>query len=117
MGDVDLKNALLAGDPDRGDETEQVKTYAGVVTVRALSRAEVLGLQDARRRQKLTFAQFEAHMVALGLVNPTMTPGEVERWQTVEKAGGDLEEVTKTISRISGLEQGADKSRVSGAEQ
>lgn len=116
MGDVDLKNALLAGDPNRGNETTDVETYAGTVTVRALSRAEVLGLQDARRRNKLTFAQFEAHMVALGLVHPTMTPGEVEAWQKVELAGGDLEEVTKTISRISGLEQGAEKSRVPGAQ-
>jgi hypothetical protein len=116
MGDVDLKNALLAGDPNRGDETEEVKTYAGVVVVRALSRSEVLGLQDARRRSKLTFAQFEAHMVALGLVSPTMTPGEVEQWQKVEKAGGDLEQVTMTISRISGLEQGAQKSGVPSAQ-
>jgi hypothetical protein len=116
MGDVDLKNALLAGDPNRGDETTEVNTYAGPVVVRPLSRAEVLGLQDARRRNKLTFAQFEAHMVALGLVTPTMTPGEVEQWQKVEKAGGDLEEVTKTISQISGLEQGAQKSGVPSAQ-
>lgn len=115
MGDVDLKNALLAGDPGAGDETEEVKTHAGVVIVRALSRAEVLGLQDAKRRAKLTFGQFEAHLVSKGLVSPAMTVSEVEQWQAVDRASGALEKVTAAITRLSGLEQGADKSGVSGA--
>lgn len=117
MSDVDLKNALLSGDPDAGDETEEVKTHAGVVIIRPLSRAEVLGLQEARRRAKLTLAQFEARMVAAGMVSPVMTPTDVEQWQSVEKAGGALKDVTEKIAEISGLAEGASKSGVSGAGQ
>lgn len=115
MTDIDLKNSLLAGDPDGANDTEEVKTHAGVVVVRPLSRGEVLGLNDQRRREKLTLAQFEARMVSYGLVTPTMTPAEVEQWQSVDKPGGSLADVTDAISRISGLAEGASKSGVPGA--
>lgn len=53
MTDVDLKNALLAGDPDAGEGTEEVKTHAGVVVVRPLTRAEVLRFNQGRDRGDL----------------------------------------------------------------
>lgn len=115
MGDVDLKNALLAGDPNAGDETEEVKTHAGVVVVRPLSRAEVLALK-AERAAGMTLGEFEAHMVSHALVHPEMTAGEVSRWQAADKAGGDLERVVNKITEISGLGEGADKSGVSPAQ-
>lgn len=117
MTDIDLKNALLAGDPNAGEETEEVKTHAGVVVVRSLSRSEVLGLQDLKKRAKLSIAQFEAHMVSKGIVSPTMSVAEVETWQSVDKANGSLAEVTNVIARISGLDEGASKSGVSGPAQ
>jgi hypothetical protein len=116
MTDVDLKNALLAGDPDAGmDELVEIPTHAGPVVIKPLSRGEVLALNDARRTGKLTLAQFEAQMVSIALVHPPMTAAEVETWQTKDKAGGVLAEVTDKVSEISGLDEGADKSGVPDA--
>lgn len=115
MTDIDTKNSLLAGDPATANKTEEVKTHAGVVIVRPLTRGEVLDLNDQRRGEELTFAQFEARMVSLGMVSPTMTPAEVSQWQSVDNPGGSLADVTDAISRISGLDEGASKSGVPGA--
>lgn len=115
MTDVDLKNALLAGDPDDLDATEEVKTHAGVVIVRGLTRAETLKLNGARDVGDLSVAEWEQQMVATAMISPTMTAAEVERWQAIDKAGGPLGDVTDAIARLSGLSQGADKSRVPGA--
>lgn len=115
MTDVDLKNALLAGDPDkRTDGIEEVKTHAGVVVVRPLTRGEVLDLQSQKGREKLTIAEFEQRLVSIGMVSPKMTPSEVEKWQAVDLARGALTDVTDKISEISGLTEGASKSRVPG---
>lgn len=116
MGDVDLKNALLAGDPAGSDETATVPTYAGDVVVRPLSRGEVLALK-AERAAGMTLAEFEAHMISTALVHPTMTAAEVLRWQHADKAGGVLEDVSRKINEISGLGQGAEKSGVPGASE
>ena len=118
MTDVDLKNALLAGDPNAPkDETEQVETHAGVVTVRALNRGEVLRLNTVRDNGNLGIDEYEQRMVSAGLVSPKMTPDEVARWQEVDKAGGVLEQVSAAIARLSGLQEGADKSRVPSAAE
>lgn len=116
MGDVDLKNALLAGDPAGSDETATIPTYAGDIVVRPLSRGEVLALK-AERAAGMTLAEFEAHMVSAALVHPEMTAAEVERWQATDKAGGVLEDVSRKIEEISGMRAGADKSGVSGASK
>lgn len=117
MTDVDLKNALLAGDPDTAEETREVKTFAGVVVVRGLTRAEVLGVKALRARDDIDVAEYEAHIVSLAMVTPTMTVEEVRRWQAIDKAGGPLGEVTDAITELSGLSEGAQKSGVSGAAQ
>lgn len=110
MSDVDLKNALLAGNPNAGDDTAEVKTHAGVVVVRALKRGEVLRL----RGMGLALDEFEQHMVSIGLVSPKMTVAEVKTWQDAEEPEGSLEDVTDKISELSGLKKGADKSGVPG---
>ena len=117
MGDVDLKNALLAGDPDKGEETREVKTHAGVVVVRGLTRLEALNLNRGRDMGELDVAEYEQRMVSIALVSPAMTPAEVARWQEVDRAGGVLGPVTDAITELSGLKQGADKSRVSTARE
>lgn len=111
MTDVDLKNALLAGNPNAGDDTAEVKTHAGVVVVRPLKRGEVLRLKG----MGLGLAEFEQHMVSIAMVSPTMTVAEVAAWQSVEEPEGSLEDVTDKISELSGLKKGADKSGVPGA--
>jgi hypothetical protein len=114
MTDVDLKNALLAGDPANVDVTEEVKTHAGVVIVRGLTRAETLKLNGARDVGDLTVAEWDSIAVATAMLSPKMTAAEVEKWQAIDKAGGPLGDVTDAIARLSGLSQGADKSRVPG---
>lgn len=112
MTDVDLKNALLAGDPDSAEETEEVKTHAGVVTVRGLNRAEVLRLNGARDAGDLDVAEWEQALVSKGMVTPAMTPAEVAKWQEIDKAGGPIKDVTDAIVRLSKLDEGASKSGV-----
>lgn len=112
MGD-DLKARLLAG--DLVDDTAKVETHAGVVTVRALTRSEVLRLNTGRELGKIDVAGFERKMVALGMVDPVVTEDDVQQWQDHERAGGALADITDRISELSGLAQGAQKSRVPGA--
>lgn len=114
MTDVDLKNLLLAGDPaDDGDNVEEVATHAGTVTVRGLTRGEVMALQKIKEAESLDAAQWEQRLVSKGLVSPQMSPSEVERWQAVDKAKGALADVADAISRLSGFGEGAQKSSVS----
>lgn len=115
MTDVDLKNALLAGDQNAGDDTRDVKTYAGVVTVRALTRGEVLSFKNLRASGELDIAEYEAKMISVALVTPKMTMEEVTAWQNIDRAGGSLGDVSDAITQLSGLTQGADKSRVDSA--
>lgn len=112
MTDVDFKNALLAGDPETAEETDEVKTHAGVVIVRGLSRAEVLSLNGKRDAGDLTIAEWEQALVSKGMVTPAMTPAEVGQWQEIDKAGGPLQDVTDAITRLSKLDEGASKSGV-----
>jgi len=106
----DLKAALLAG--EAGVETTgKVETYAGTVTVRALTRSEVLHLNTGRELGEIDIAGFERKMVALAMVDPVMTEAEVKVMQD-HPAGGVLGPITDKISELSGLSQGADKSRV-----
>lgn len=111
MGE-DLKAALLAGDA-AAEVTDTVDTHAGKVTVRPLTRAEVLNLNTGRELGKLDVAQYEAKMVALACVDPKLTEAEVRTMQGKQLAGGALSDITDKIAELSGLSEGADKSRVS----
>lgn len=113
MTGVDQKNALLAGDPTAKDQTRTVPSHAGDLLVRGLNRAEVLKLKGLRADGTLDAAEFEAHMVAKGMVTPEMTPAEVEKWQQADLAGGPLGDVSDAIAELSGLGEGASKSGVS----
>jgi hypothetical protein len=75
----------------------------GVVTVRGLSRHEAIVMQA----QKGVLAQ-EMVMLCFGMVEPMLTEDEVKRWQRCSPAG-ELEPVTKLISRLSGMGPDADK--------
>lgn len=112
MSDVDFKNALLAGDPDAPvNETAEVPSHAGPITIRPLRRDETLALKT-ERAQGMTIGEWECHMLSKALVHPAMTPAEVALWQASDKAGGLLERVIEAVTELSGLGEGADKSRV-----
>lgn len=118
MGEVDFKNALLAGDPDdNGEETRIVSTFAGDVVVRRLSRTEVLRLNGARDRDEIDVAAYEQQMLSIAMVTPKMSAAEVAQWQSKDKAGGVIGKVSDAIAELSGLSEGAQKSRVSRARK
>lgn len=108
----DLKALLLAG---QAADDVKVDTHAGVVTVRGLTRSEVLHLNKGRELGTVDVAEYERKMVALALVDPVMSEDEVKTWQEHDRASGALADVTDAIAELSGLSQGADKSGVPGA--
>lgn len=117
MTDVDFKNALLAGDEEeeQGEETRDIPTKTGVITVRGMSRAEVLSLNGKRDRGAITLVEWEAKVVALCIVSPVLTEAEVVAWQKVSRVNGTAGRVSDAIMVLSGLADGADKSGVAEA--
>ncbi len=69
----------------------------GVVRVRGLSRAEALKVRSIEGR-----AETERAILALAMVDPTMTEAEVGRWQAASPAG-EMEPVTDKVSELSGM--------------
>lgn len=99
------KAALFASRLD----TQDVEVGAlGSVTIRALSRAEVLAF---RKRKVEDPAEMERVLISTALVAPTLTEDEVGQWQAAS-AAGELEPVTQAISTLSGLDTSAAKEAV-----
>lgn len=90
----------------------------GEVTVRGLSRDEQLHAvkQDDVTAQGMPrferTAIIESRIVAAGMVNPTMTPEEVRRWQKVPGKAADVNAVSIRIQELSGMLEDAPKSGV-----
>ncbi|MEU7817060.1 hypothetical protein [Pseudonocardia sp. NPDC049154] len=80
----------------------------GTVRIRALSRAEVLAF---RSRKVEDVADMERALLSKGLVEPALTEDEVRQWQEAS-AAGELEPVTRAISRLSGMDETAAKEAV-----
>lgn len=101
------KSALLA---DRvTTNTREVEIPGvGTITVRGLTRFELIlagkGTDDA--------LVIERRNVAMAMVDPQMSEGDVAAWQRASPAG-ELAEVTIAIRDLSGLGEGAGKSDVS----
>jgi hypothetical protein len=81
----------------------------GEVRVRALSRAEALQVTG----KEMPVAVMEQKLLSMAMVDPVMSEQDVAQWQAAASAG-ELEPITKVIQRLSGLQQGAAKSRVPG---
>lgn len=84
----------------------EVEVDGGTVRVRGLSRIEVLLVQAAEG----TAAQ-ERRILRYGMVEPTVTETEAEKWQKAAPGGngGDLERVTGRIAELSGMAPAAEK--------
>lgn len=92
-------------------ETADVALPSGqLVTVRGLTRAELL--INARGADG-DGALIERRNLATCLVRPTLTADQAEHWHRTA-AAGDLVDVVGTIRRLSGLDEGAQKSHVAG---
>lgn len=90
---------------------DEVDIAPGVkVVVRALSRGEV---QDARAANASN-TTYENRLIAAALVDPEMTPAEVGEW-LADAPAGDSVKVMTAIADLSGLSEGAPKSRVRAA--
>ncbi len=77
----------------------------GTVRVRALNRAEVLGVRKATDTEQLDGPRIlvlERKMVAAGLVKPKLTEAQVGQWQKAG-AAGELEPVARKIQELSGM--------------
>jgi hypothetical protein len=71
----------------------------GTVRVRGLSRAEALEMQKISGSGAL---MIERRMLALAMIEPRMTEGEIREWQEAS-AAGELEPVTNRITELSGM--------------
>lgn len=86
----------------------------GTVRVRALSRTEVIMVRKATDTEHVDGPRvlvIERKMLAAALVDPVLTEAEVGRWQAAS-AAGEIEPVVAAVQRLSGMDEGADKSDV-----
>lgn len=79
-----------------------------VVSVRALTRDEVLLVQD------LELADRDNHIISMGMTDPKLSVDDVAAWGGAGDAG-DLVAISDAIAELSGLKQGAGKSGVAGS--
>lgn len=94
------------------EETDEVALPGkGVVTVRVLTRAQIMKIRksvksipDAIARQDV----MEQKFLVAGMVDPPMTMEDCKLWQQKSKAG-EIDLVLNKINEISGLEEGYGK--------
>lgn len=94
------KEALLK---PRLAEREVEIPGVGSVRVRAMSRAEALGLRNVPPGD---LAAVERYMLRHGLVEPVLTPEEIVQWQQASP-GAELDAVVDAIADLSGVKEGA----------
>jgi hypothetical protein len=82
----------------------------GVVTVRGLSRWEMLTVNKLADKGVLVH---ERAILAFGMVDPALTEEQVAQWQKVSPAA-EINAVAKRINELSGVGKGAAKSDVPG---
>lgn len=95
------KNALFA---PRCPEDDVDLPGVGTVRVRGLTRAESMLVSELKGN-----AVIERRVIAIGMVDPVLTEAEVGQWYRAAPAG-ELQQVAAAIQRLSGLDEGADKS-------
>lgn len=107
------KAALLAR--SKKIDTEDVPIGDSSVKVRRLTRAEVKAATEEARDGKgvVDHDRAEILFISKALVDPEMTPDEVTEWLDGAPAGDSVAVMT-VVSRLSGLEEGAQKSGHAG---
>jgi hypothetical protein len=81
----------------------------GVVSIRALTRDEVLASQEIEDT-----GERENFLIAMGMTDPKLSREDVSAW-AAGAAAGDVVAVSDAIAILSGLKQGAGKSSVDGS--
>jgi len=92
--DEDLKARLLKS--RLGEDTIPVPGI-GVVRVRGLNRVEAMHVQEANGTEAT-----ERRILALGMVDPSMTEAEAGQWQRSAPAG-EIDPVSRRIAELSGM--------------
>jgi hypothetical protein len=87
-------------------EREDVEISRGVVTVRTLSRAEILLCTKLSDQGALAM---ERRQLSLAMVDPDMSEADVERWQAVPGSFQDIQKVVEAVNRMSGIGKAAQK--------
>jgi hypothetical protein len=92
------------------DRVETVDLGDGAfVTVRALSKGEI----KAVREENASAHTYENRLISTALVDPVMTPVEVDEWLT-DAPAGDYVSIEQAVMRLSGLGDDAQKSGLAG---
>jgi hypothetical protein len=108
-------SALLIGAGPRLEEDDVELTIAGRparVRVRGLSRQEVF---DIQKIGDAGIAMVERKTLALAMLRPRMTEGQVREWQENAPAG-EMERVTDAVERLSGVADGQAKAIYKGMD-
>ena len=90
----------------------KVDLHGAQITVRGLSRSEVVDLQQHAD----DLPRLERTILLLGFVDPPMTADDVDGWYRSAPAG-DVDKVVGVISDLSGMTPAAPKSGVSGVRR
>ncbi len=105
MTDYASFDDLIAGSLE--DDAEDLTLPSGkVVRVRGLSRHELMFNGKGTEDPEL----IERRNLVSCLVAPKLTLPQAEQWQRRGQAGGDFKALSEAIRRLSGLDEGADKS-------
>lgn len=89
--------------------TEEHKIGDDVVIIRGLTRDESLSMRQASESGDLGAA--DNLLIHYGLVEPEMSVDDVAAWAAADDAG-TLVDLSQAIARLSGMSEGAGKSRV-----
>lgn len=104
---LETADDLLMIEDTEDDQLEVVlPSGKGKVVVRSLTRAEMYRVKG----KKMSMAAMEQVLLSWACVVPKMTKAQVKTWQSRPKSAGDIEEVARAISRISGMTMRIDKS-------
>jgi hypothetical protein len=91
--------------------TESFKIGDGEVIIRGLTRNEALLVRAGDNA-----GEMDNLMISLGMVDPVMTPEDVDAWGEVGDAGTMIR-LSNRISELSGMVEGAGKSGVPRARR
>ena len=101
---MDKETLLAAVLPERTVDLDGV----GKITVRSLSRAEVLAI---RAREIGDAAELERVVLAAAMVDPEMTEDDVRAWQEVSSPEV-IEDVASAVLDLSGMRREAVKEQI-----
>lgn len=93
---------------DLPEEEYTIPRTGLALTLRALTHDEALTLEEYGKKEDVTNAMYEQRMLALALMWPKMTGGQVKAWQRASPAG-EINGVVKVVMRLSGMGEDAAK--------